>query len=74
MHVTALMLKNGIIILLTLILPGCTNLLFYPYKQHVRSPETLGLHYQDVTVTTADHINIHGWFLSAQGKINGVTH
>ena len=52
-------------------LAACSKLLFFPYKQHLQTPESLGLGYQNVILTTEDKINIHGWLLPAQGKMKG---
>lgn len=65
------LLKLIALMLSALTLSGCSSLLFYPYKQHVRTPDALGLIYQDVTVITQDNVNIHGWFLPAQGSLKG---
>ena len=65
------LLKISVIIVFTLNLSACSKLLFFPYKQHVLTPESLGLDYQDVIISTEDNINIHGWLLPAQGKMKG---
>ena len=66
-----ILLKTSCLIVLTLNLTACSKLLFFPYKQHFLTPESLGLAYQDVIITTEDNINIHGWLLPAQGKMKG---
>ncbi|MBS3952647.1 MAG: alpha/beta fold hydrolase [Methylomicrobium sp.] len=64
---------NRILLLLVIIslVSGCSRLLFYPYKTHVRTPEQLGLAYKDISLTTCDGIQIHGWFLPAEGRLKG---
>lgn len=49
------------------LLPACTGLFFYPFAQHVRTPEHIGLSYEDVFFETADGVRLHGWFLPAKG-------
>ena len=71
MSYLVILLKTSCIIVLTLNLSACSKLLFFPYKQHFLTPENLGLAYQDVTLSTEDNINIHGWLLPAQGKMKG---
>ena len=64
---------SQVLLLLAIIslITGCSRLLFYPYKTHVRTPEQLGLTYTDISLTTRDGIKIHGWFLPAQGRLKG---
>lgn len=50
---------------------GCSDLLFHPNEQHVLKPVSLGLHYRNVYMKTRDNLTIHGWFLPAQGELNG---
>jgi fermentation-respiration switch protein FrsA (DUF1100 family) len=59
------------IIALSLTASACSKLLFYPLKHYVRTPETLGLSYRDITVETKDNLKIHGWLLPAQGALKG---
>ncbi|MEW5756655.1 MAG: alpha/beta fold hydrolase [Pseudomonadota bacterium] len=40
---------------------------FYPQKQLVRTPQDIGLAYEDVTFSSLDGTRLHGWFLPAQG-------
>jgi fermentation-respiration switch protein FrsA (DUF1100 family) len=54
-----------------LVLPGCTSLLFYPTREHVLTPEVIGLEYRDVEFTAADGIRLHGWLLPAKGLAEG---
>ena len=60
-----------LIILPTLLLSlGCTNMFFFPMKEHILSPEKIGLAYEDVYIETEDKIKLHGWFLHAKKKPN----
>ncbi len=42
------------------------KLLFYPSSQLVAAPSQWGLPYEDVWLTTADGVRLHGWFVPAQ--------
>lgn len=55
------------ILLVAALLAGCTNLFFYPWPQHVRTPEQIGLVYEDIWLEADDGVRLHGWFLPAQG-------
>jgi alpha-beta hydrolase superfamily lysophospholipase len=52
-------------------LVACSSLLFHPFSQHVRTPDIMGLEYQDVWLLSGDQVNIHGWFLPAQIPLKG---
>ncbi len=41
------------------------NSLYYPSKQVLQTPGSLGLDYQDVVFETRDHKKINAWFISA---------
>ena len=51
------------IICLLLSLSGCSSLLFYPERGLPFTPERAKLEYRDVTLTTADGLKLHGWWL-----------
>ncbi|AMZ72454.1 MULTISPECIES: alpha/beta hydrolase [Pseudomonas] len=51
------------IICLLLALSGCSSLLFYPEHGQPFTPERARLEYRDVTLTTADGLKLHGWWL-----------
>ena len=51
-----------------LILSGCTNFIFYPMKEHVLTPDAIGVMYEDVYVETADNLQLHGWKLFSEGE------
>jgi fermentation-respiration switch protein FrsA (DUF1100 family) len=56
---------------LCLLLGGCTGLIFQPMKPLVRTPQQIGLAYQDVYFPSRDGTLLHGWFLPAQGASQG---
>ncbi|KAF0863132.1 alpha/beta hydrolase [Pseudomonas sp. LD120] len=47
-------------------LQGCSSLLFYPEPGLPFTPERAKLEYRDVTLTTADGLKLHGWWLPAK--------
>jgi len=63
-------LSLTIILSMLILSMGCTNMFFFPMKEHVLSPEKIGLSYEDVYIETADNIKLHGWFLHAQKESN----
>jgi hypothetical protein len=59
------------IVVFSLSLIGCSNVFFFPYHEHVQTPEQLGLKYEDVYFNAGDGTRLHGWFLPAPGKALG---
>ncbi|VVN85040.1 alpha/beta hydrolase [Pseudomonas fluorescens] len=51
---------------LLLALSGCSALLFYPEPGQPFTPEKAKLQFRDVTLTTADGLKLHGWWLPAK--------
>lgn len=51
--------------LLLLPLAGCTGLFFHPSQTEVLHPQRMGLAHEDVYITTADGLRLHGWYLRA---------
>jgi hypothetical protein len=58
-------------VLVGLTVAGCSNLLFYPMRQQVLTPDRIGLSYRDVWFHADDGVNLHGWFLPAKGEAKG---
>lgn len=50
-------------------LSGCSSLLFYPEPGQPFTPERAKLEYRDVTLTTADGLRLHGWWLPAKAGV-----
>lgn len=63
--------RRFIALLSCLCLAGCTPLFFQPMRDHVRTPEQIGLAYEDVTLTAADGVTLHAWFLPARAPSHG---
>jgi fermentation-respiration switch protein FrsA (DUF1100 family) len=53
------------------LLAGCTSVIFQPLPQHVLTPDRLGLAWRDLTITAADGVRLHGWFLPASAPRQG---
>lgn len=51
---------------LLLCLTGCSSLLFYPEPGLPFTPERAKLEYRDITLTSADGLKLHGWWLPAK--------
>ncbi|WP_339546471.1 alpha/beta hydrolase [Pseudomonas sp. RA_35y_Pfl2_P32] len=54
------------ILCLFLSLSGCSSLLFYPEPGLPFTPDKAGLQYRDVSLTTADGVKLHAWWLPAK--------
>src|SRR5258706_90463 len=65
------MRRVGLVLTLALAVNACTNLFFQPHHFQVLSPERFGLEYEDVTFTSSDGVELHGWFLPAEGPALG---
>ena len=39
------------------------KMVFFPGKRIVDTPETIGLHYEDVYLATDDDLRLHGWYI-----------
>ncbi len=50
------------LIILTAVLSGCSNLLFFPLKTHLHTPDELNLAFEDVIIDTADNEQLHAWW------------
>ncbi len=60
-----------LLLVATVTLAGCGNLLFYPSRQLVRTPADLGLSYRDVELRAADGTPLAAWWLEAEGTVKG---
>lgn len=57
--------------MLLLLAGACTGLFFHPTRQHVRTPDEIGLAWRDVWFESGDGVRLHGWFLPAEGRAKG---
>ena len=54
-----------------LIISGCTHYIFYPMKEHVLTPDAIGIMYEDIFVETRDGLRLHGWRLFSGDEAEG---
>jgi fermentation-respiration switch protein FrsA (DUF1100 family) len=55
-----------------LLLAGCVErMFFYPDSTQYAHPQRYGLQHEDVYITTADGVRLHGWWLPAKGPALG---
>lgn len=54
-----------------LVLAGCNGMFFFPYRTQVRSPDQLGLKYEDVYYLARDGTRLHAWFLPGTSQAQG---
>lgn len=59
------------LVLLVLATTGCTQVFFQPQHALIRTPQDIGLRYEDVTINTADGLKLHAWFLPAKARATG---
>ncbi|SEM33910.1 hypothetical protein SAMN04487857_101222 [Pseudomonas sp. ok272] len=57
------------ILCLLLTLGGCSSWLFYPERGLAFTPERANLAYRDVTLTTADGVKLHAWWLPVKAGV-----
>lgn len=67
------MMQNRIafVLTITLCLGGCTGFFFQPHRTQVHSPDEIPLKFEDVYFHAVDGVQLHAWFLPAQGKAKG---
>ncbi len=53
------------------LLAGCDNLFYYPSRNSVVDPVSIGLPYQDVFFNSLDGTRLHGWFFAPKGGPDG---
>jgi alpha-beta hydrolase superfamily lysophospholipase len=64
-------LLPAFILLMIACTSGCSSVFFFPQKQHLQTPDQLGLEYEDIFFTSADETRIHGWWLQAKAPVRG---
>ncbi|HKJ87186.1 MAG TPA: alpha/beta fold hydrolase, partial [Gammaproteobacteria bacterium] len=62
-----------LLVLLIPLLAGCTSLFFYPDREMVLNPATLGLGFERVAFPSTDGVRLHGWYLPAETERTGGT-
>lgn len=58
-------------LLCSVVLTGCNSLFFQPQSTEYLTPDTLGLAYENVTLTGDGGHMLHAWWLPAKGKAAG---
>lgn len=56
------------LVLLTVLISGCTQMFFHPHSFLIDTPERHGIAYQEETLQAADGTSLNAWFLPAQDK------
>ena len=56
---------------LALVLGGCTGVIFHPMRELVRTPDQIGLEYEELEFEAADGVRLHGWLLPARAPRRG---
>jgi fermentation-respiration switch protein FrsA (DUF1100 family) len=56
---------------LIIVLSGCAGMFFYPQKELLRTPDKIGIQYEDVSFASSDGTHLHGWFLPARQQAKG---
>ncbi len=64
-------IKFAFFCMLIVSLSACSRLIFHPLKEHVRTPDTIGLNYEDVYLETRDDVRLHGWLLPSRTQMKG---
>ena len=59
---------GGYILLIVALYLFQEKLVYFPTREIVATPLSLGLTYEDVGVTTEDGVLLHGWFIPANGS------
>ena len=70
-------MKNLLLALLLLTVTGATgysSVFFFAQKQHLQTPDLLGLGYEDIYFTSADEMALHGWWLKAKTPVRGTVY
>jgi hypothetical protein len=53
----------GLLLLNVLMYLRQPHMIFFPISEHYQTPADWGLEYEDVTLTTADGVQLHGWYI-----------
>ena len=67
-----LLIVAAVVALVALLLATCVErMFFYPDSAQYTQPQQFGLQYEDVFISTADGLRLHGWWLPAKGPALG---
>jgi hypothetical protein len=59
-----------ILLLLTLLLSGCTQFFFFPSSALIDTPKRYGIQYQSENIKAADGTKLNAWFLPASSQVD----
>lgn len=65
------MLLRLLLMALLFSLSACSNMLFFPLKQHLLDPKDRGVDYRDIYIETDNNQQLHGWLLPEVGDLKG---
>lgn len=60
------LIRHALLALLLALCAGCGHLFYFPEKGLRGTPDQVGIPYEDVYLTSADGMRLHGWFLPAR--------
>lgn len=60
------------LLVLPLLISGCTKLFFYPYTQYAGVPSDLGYQYDDIWLTSVDGTRVHAWHIQPEVDSKGL--
>ncbi|HHH48316.1 MAG TPA: alpha/beta hydrolase [Gammaproteobacteria bacterium] len=63
--------RLGLALVLILALSACSNLFFVPMKTLLRTPDELGLDFENVFIDSSDGVRLYAWFLPAEETARG---
>jgi uncharacterized protein len=56
-------------ILLCITTQGCSNLFYLPSREHLMTPQEIGVKYEDIWIENEDEPKLHAWYLPAKDPI-----
>ena len=65
------MLRVVVLLAAFLVLSGCSRFLFFPQSQWVRTPDALGIDYENVELVAADGTRLNAWWLESFAEPEG---
>ncbi len=66
-----MILRSGLFIAALWFLTGCSNLFFHPQKVLLRTPDSLGIAFDSLSIASSDEVQLHGWLLRTSQELQG---
>lgn len=63
--------RTALIVLIGVLLPGCTSVVFQPERGHRTNPAAHGIDYRDVRFEASDGVRLHAWYFPASSQARG---